>query len=64
MRRSMIAWVFVLAGAAAADAGDEKLGTAIPWEKSIEDAAKRAKKEEKLLLALHVSGHFDRPAFT
>ena len=41
-----------------------KLGTAIYWQSSIKEAAKLAKEEDKLLLVLHVSGHFPDPALT
>ena len=41
-----------------------KLGTAIEWEATVDAAAKKARKEEKLLLVLHVAGHFDKPGLT
>jgi hypothetical protein len=34
-------------------------GTSVHFEKSPSDAAKRALKEEKLVLVLHISGHFE-----
>lgn len=39
-------------------------GTAIEFEPSPKDAAKRAAQEEKLVMVLHVSGHFEDPALT
>ena len=39
-------------------------GTAVHFEDTPADAAKQAKKDEKLVLVLHVSGHFENPEFT
>jgi hypothetical protein len=39
-------------------------GTSVHFEDTPADAAKQAKKEEKLVLVLHVSGHFENPEFT
>jgi hypothetical protein len=39
-------------------------GTAVLFEESPKDAAARAKKEEKLVFVLHVSGNFEDPRFT
>ncbi len=39
-------------------------GTAFEWEDSIEAASKAARKENKLVLVLHVSGVFSDPALT
>ena len=39
-------------------------GTAIAFHDSPKDAAAAAKKEELLVLVLHVSGYFEDPAFT
>ena len=39
-------------------------GTSVQFEKSPTDAARRAVKEEKLVLVLHVSGHFEDSEFT
>jgi hypothetical protein len=39
-------------------------GTAIEFEASPSDAARKALKEEKLVLVLHISGHFENPDFT
>jgi hypothetical protein len=46
----------------AATCGD--YGTSIYFEDSPQEAAKKALKEEKLVLVLHVSGHFEDPALT
>jgi len=39
-------------------------GTAIEFVGSPKEAARQAKKEEKLVFVLHVSGHFEDPRFT
>ena len=39
-------------------------GTSVHFEDTPADAAKQAQKEEKLVLVLHVSGHFENPEFT
>ena len=39
-------------------------GTSITLEDTPAAAAKRAKEEEKLVMVLHVSGHFEDPALT
>ena len=39
-------------------------GTAINFLDTPSDAAKKAKKEEKLVFILHVSGNFEDPKFT
>jgi hypothetical protein len=39
-------------------------GTSIYFEDSPQEAAKKALKEEKLVLVLHVSGHFEDPNLT
>jgi hypothetical protein len=36
-------------------------GTNVHFEKNPKDAAKRALKEEKLVLVIHISGHFEDP---
>jgi hypothetical protein len=64
MKRMLVGIIAVLCSAAAAQAQDRKLGTSFAWEKSIDGAAARAVKESKLVLVLHVSGHFDKPEFT
>ncbi|MBL8799662.1 MAG: hypothetical protein JNM56_37615, partial [Planctomycetia bacterium] len=50
------------AAAPAATCGD--YGTSIEFDDTPQDAAKRALKEEKLVLVLHVSGHFEDPGLT
>lgn len=39
-------------------------GTAIEFEASPKAAARRAAAEEKLVMVLHVSGHFENPGLT
>jgi hypothetical protein len=39
-------------------------GTSVHFEDTPADAARLAKKEEKLVMVLHVSGHFENPEFT
>ncbi len=39
-------------------------GTAIEFEPTPKDAARRAAAEEKLVMVLHVSGHFEDPGLT
>ena len=41
-----------------------KFGTSVDFVNTPSEAAKKAKKEEKLVLVLHVSGHFEDPRFT
>ena len=41
-----------------------KWGTAIQWLPSIEEAARKAGEDDKLVLVLHVSGVFSDPALT
>jgi hypothetical protein len=64
MKLMLIGILAILCGTAVANAQDRKLGTAFEWEKSIDDASACAGKEGKLVLALHVSGQFDKPDFT
>ena len=40
------------------------LGTAVEWEADVDAAVERAQREGKLILVLHVAGHFDRPERT
>lgn len=46
------------------DASREKLGTAVEWEETVDLARSKARKEDKLVLVLHVAGHFERAALT
>jgi hypothetical protein len=41
-----------------------EFGTNVHFEKSPSDAARRAMKEEKLVMVLHISGYFEDPDFT
>lgn len=41
-----------------------EFGTSLHFEPTPKDAAKKALKEEKLVLVLHVSGNFEDPTFT
>jgi hypothetical protein len=51
----------VLAGSAL---GEGSCGTSVEFVDSPKEAAALAKKEEKLVFILHVSGHFEDPRFT
>jgi hypothetical protein len=77
VKTSMIGALVLLCGIATAESGPEDeinvpseirerklLGTTIEWNESIGRAAAQARREGKLVLALHVSGHFDQPEFT
>jgi hypothetical protein len=39
-------------------------GTSVHFEKSPSDAARKALKEEKLVMVLHISGNFEDPDLT
>ena len=39
-------------------------GTSVHFEKNPKDAAKKALKEEKLVLVIHISGYFEEPDYT
>jgi hypothetical protein len=43
---------------------DCSFGTALQWEKRLDLAAKKATREDKLLMVLAVAGHFEDPFFT
>jgi hypothetical protein len=43
---------------------DNKLGTAVEWADSIEEAAIAADRQDKLVFVIHVSGNFKIPEFT
>lgn len=49
-------------GSDSATCGD--YGTSVHFEKTPKDAAKKALKEEKLVMVLHISGLFETPDFT
>jgi hypothetical protein len=58
-----------LAGTLLADAPAKtstcgQYGTNVQFEKTPSDAARKALKEEKLVMVLHVSGDFENPEFT
>ena len=55
---------FALIGLLAVLCGGKDLGTALQWEESIDAARTLARRENKLVLALHVSGQFDDPGLT
>ena len=44
--------------------GEGSCGTSVEFVDSPKEAAALAKKEEKLVFTLHVSGHFEDPRFT
>lgn len=52
----------LIKGSDAETCGD--YGTNVHFEKSPKDAAKRALKEEKLVMVLHISGLFENSDFT
>jgi hypothetical protein len=60
----LIAWSLVSGPAASAAESCEKHGTAVEFVSTPSVAATRAKAEQKLVFVLHVSGHFEDPAFT
>ena len=59
-----------IAGVPGEDARENKeascgsYGTRVKFVSSPSEAARQAKMEEKLVFVLHVSGHFEDPAFT
>jgi len=62
MRFALVA----LAAAAAVPAAraDGCFGTAVEFADAPKEAAALARKQEKLVFVLHVSGHFEDPRFT
>ena len=56
--------VAAMVAASPARAGEGCYGTAVEFVDSPREAAALAKKQEKLVLVLHVSGHFETPEFT
>ena len=46
------------------EASCETLGTAIRWHRDLDQAARLAKRQSKLLFVLHLSGNFTKSAFT
>jgi hypothetical protein len=65
MRRLLILASCLLA-VAAGTAAEKKgcFGTAVDFVDSPKDAAKLARKDEKLVFVLHISGHFEDPKLT
>ena len=65
MRRSMFTLAAVAFLASTAGAGETcGHGTKLDFVDSPKEAASIAKKEQKLVLVLHVSGHFEDPGLT
>jgi hypothetical protein len=65
MRRSMMGLAAVALLAAPAAAADTcGHGTTLAFVETPKEAAALAKKQEKLVLVLHVSGHFEDPGLT
>ncbi len=65
MRRGV--WFGVVMSAAVIAGGvraEGSCGTSVDFFDSPKEAAAQAKKEEKLVFILHVSGHFEDPRFT
>ena len=63
-----MASLLALAGAAGSKPAEDNEatchGTALHFVSTPSEAAKQAKKEEKLVFVLHVSGHFEDPTIT
>lgn len=66
MRRMSFALAAALAAAPAFAAGTETtcFGTKVEFVDTPKEAAALAKKQEKLVFVLHVSGNFEDPRFT
>lgn len=62
MKRLVTSLAVLLAAAAAY--AQEKHGTSLAWERSVDAAAAKAKEEKRLVLVLHISGKFDDPDLT
>jgi hypothetical protein len=43
---------------------DRSFGTAVQWESNLASAAKKADRQDKLVMLLAVAGHFEDPFFT
>jgi hypothetical protein len=72
--RRLLAVALLAIGVSGAAASGDKLGvkplvpetcgdhgTNVHFEKNPKDAAKKAAKDEKLVLVIHISGHFEDP---
>ncbi len=44
--------------------GDTTHGTCVKWEESIDAAAEMARRDGKLVMVMHISGHFQDPGRT
>ena len=65
MSRMTMALMVAAFAAPVASAGEScGFGTRIDFVESPKEAAALAKKQEKLVLVLHVSGHFEDPGLT
>ena len=65
MRRGV--WFGAILSAAVIAGGvraEGSCGTSVEFVETPKEAAVQAKKEEKLVFILHVSGHFEDPRFT
>ena len=61
-----LAWAANHAGhtPACASCGQKTYGTSVEWVANPSAAAQQAKKQEKLVFVLHVSGNFEDPGVT
>jgi hypothetical protein len=53
-----------IAGGPAKEGSCGSFGTSVEFVSTPSEAAQQAKKEQKLVFVLHVSGHFEDPRFT
>ena len=64
MRRMVLLAVAGVLAVPSARAGEGCHGTKIDFVDTPKEAATQAKKDQKLVFVLHVSGHFEDPRFT
>ena len=65
MRRLFLVGLAAALAAGGAGAAEcSRHGTQVDFVDSPKEAAKLAREQEKLVFVLHVSGHFEDPAFT
>jgi len=64
LRRSFMAALGAALVAAGLARAEGSCGTSIEFVDTPKEAAALAKKEQKLVFVLHVSGHFEDPRFT
>jgi opacity protein-like surface antigen len=64
MRRFLMALAVAALAAWPAAAADGCYGTTVEFVDTPKEAAALAKKQEKLVFVLHVSGHFEDPGLT